>query len=173
MKSMIAAAVLACAALACADANATTFEFSYTFDNGGAITGSLDGSLVGSFIQNVSNVQVAFAGFAYDQPLYTAAYLPDGSLSLGNPIVSVDGDQNDFAFGNAPSTDASEYFVFVGSTAGGGVSQVLAQGPLGGGEDVPMNSSWSIRPVPLPAAGWLLSSGIGLLGVWRCRTSAG
>ena len=60
MKKMIATAAALCA-LACVDANATTFDFSYTFNNqGGILTGSLDGTLDGSFIDNVSNVHLTF-----------------------------------------------------------------------------------------------------------------
>jgi hypothetical protein len=169
MKYMIAAAAVACA-LTCADANATTFDFSYEFTQGGTLTGSLDGTLVGSFIENISDVQLTFDGFAYDQPLFTATLTPTGSLSLGTPIVSTDGTQNDFAFGNSLSSNASQYFLFLGSAVGsGGGSEVSAEGPLGGGADLPMNSSWEIHPVPLPAAGWLLCSGIGLLGTWGRR----
>ena len=170
MKNLIAAAAVACA-LTCADANATTFDFSYTFNNqGGTISGSLDGTLDGSFIDNVSDVQLTFDGAAYDQPLLTETYSATGALTTGAPIVSLDGTQNDFAFGTA---SASQYFVFLGSNSApgkaAGSSEVEVVGALGSGTDVPMNSSWEIHPVPLPAAGWLLTSGIGLLGAWGRR----
>jgi hypothetical protein len=173
MKYLMAVAAVACA-LTCAAANATTFDFSYTFNNqGGTATGSLDGTLDGSLIDNVSNVKLTFDGAAFDQPLFLATYSATGVLTPGNPIVSLDGTQNDFAFGNSLSTSATQYFIFIGSnTAAGkaaGSSEVELLGPLGSGADVPMNSSWEIHPVPLPAAGWLLTSGIGLLGAWGRR----
>ena len=166
MKHVIAAAAAVCA-LGCTGANATTFDFSYTFNNGGILEGSLNGTPDGSFIDNISNVHMTFQGLAFDQPLITASYLPNGSLSLGTPIVSSKATQNDFAFGNATST---QYMIFIGSAsaAGAGVSEVELIGPLGSASDEPMNSSWSITPapVPLPAAVWLLTSGVGLLGAW-------
>jgi hypothetical protein len=170
MKYMIAAASVACA-LTCANASATTFDLSYSFTNGGLLTGSLDGTLVGTSIEDVSNVQLAFNGLAYDQPLFAGVLSASDTLTFGNPIISTVGADNDFVIGNAESTSATEFFLFIGSVAGGGASEVEAQGPLGSQIDVPMNSSWTITPapVPLPAAGWLLSSGIGLLGVWRQR----
>jgi hypothetical protein len=172
MKYMIAAVAAACA-LTCANANAATFDFSYDFNNGGVIEGSLDGTVDGSFIDDISNVHMTFQGLAFDQPLVTASYLPNGSLSLGTPIVSFDATQNDFAFGNSNST---EYLIVVGSAsaAGAGASEVETIGPLGSATDEPMNSSWSITPapVPLPAAVWLLSSGVSLLGAWGRRKAA-
>ncbi len=170
MKKLIAAAAMACA-LTCVDANATTFDFSYTFNNqGGTLTGSLDGTLDGSFIDNVSNVHLTFDGAPYDQPLVTATYSASGTLTAGSPIVSLDGTQNDFAFGNSLS---SQYVIFIGSNSApgkaGGSSEVEVVGALGSGTDAPMNSSWEIRPVPLPAAAWLLTSGLGLLGTWGRR----
>ena len=62
MKHLLAVAAVACA-LTGAAANATTFDFSYTFNNqGGTATGSLDGTLDGSLIDNVSNVKLTFDG---------------------------------------------------------------------------------------------------------------
>jgi hypothetical protein len=167
MKNLMAATAVALA-LTCVDANATTFDFSYTFNNqGGTISGSLDGTLDGSFIDDVSNVHLTFDGAAYDQPLVTATYSASGTLTAGAPIVSLDGTENDFAFGNSLS---SQYLIFIGNNSApgkaAGSSEVEVVGALGSGSDVPMNSSWEIQPVPLPAAVWLLTSGIGLLGAW-------
>lgn len=166
MKYLTAAVVLA-GALASADASATMFDFSYSFSNGGVLTGSLDGVLDGSLIENVSNVHLTFAGLAYDQPLFAGSVVPPQTITFGNPVVSLDPTKNDFVFANAQSLDASQFFIFVGA-----LGIVEAQGPLGGALDAPNPQSWSIHPVPLPAAGWLLASGAGFLGAMRRRKAS-
>ena len=61
MKNVLKAA--ACVALlASVSAHAETFDFSYTFNDGPVVTGSLEGTLVGDAVQNISNVHVALNG---------------------------------------------------------------------------------------------------------------
>jgi hypothetical protein len=52
------------AVLASVSAHADTFDFSYTFNDGPVITGSLSGTLVGGAVQNISDVHVALDGTA-------------------------------------------------------------------------------------------------------------
>ena len=161
MKLMLRTAAVTCA-LMCTTANATMFDFSYSFSNGGVLTGSLNGTLDGSLIENVSNVHLSFAGFPYDQQLFSGTVTPPENITFGNPVVSLNAAQNNFVFANAQSLDASQYFIFVGA-----LGVVEAQGPLGGAADVPNAANWKIQAVPLPAAGWLLACGAGLFGFLR------
>src|ERR1700743_2203055 len=65
MKLFIKAAVIAAALGASAVASATTYDFSYTFTDGQQITGSLDGTLSGTTISNISDLQVSLDGVAF------------------------------------------------------------------------------------------------------------
>src|SRR5215475_5642197 len=65
MKFLIKAAVIAAALGASAAASATTFDFSYTFTDGQQITGSLDGTLNGTTLSNISDLQLSLNGIAF------------------------------------------------------------------------------------------------------------
>src|ERR1700734_2318461 len=65
MKFLIKAAVIAAALGGSAVASAATYDFSYTFTDGQQITGSLDGTLSGTSITNISDLQVSLNGIAF------------------------------------------------------------------------------------------------------------
>src|SRR5262245_56647724 len=77
MKFRIKAAVIAAALGASAAASASTVNFSYTFGDGQQITGSLDGTLNGATITDISNLQVSLNNIAS-----AGGSGPGGSTSL-------------------------------------------------------------------------------------------
>jgi hypothetical protein len=176
MKKLITAAALV-AALASFQANAETLDFSYTFSpelngEGHTLTGTLSGDLIGDIVENIGNLHVFLDGVALsDQPLFAAAWDPTAaSPDLGREaVISTDASKNNFIFGNALTLEGlSAYFLFVNDQGQG--QQVFATN-LNAGQslfDTPANSTWSLHsevaPVPLPAAGFLLMSGLGLFG---------
>jgi len=74
----------------------TTFNYSYTFGDGLEVSGTLDGTQNGNFVENVSNVSVFFDGIAMPGTIYASMY--DGLNYLNGPVVSFDALQNNFLF---------------------------------------------------------------------------
>ncbi|MEA3149620.1 MAG: hypothetical protein QOD56_559 [Gammaproteobacteria bacterium] len=176
IKHFIKAAALLAVFGSCA-ANASTYDFSYTFGDGTAVTGSLSGTRNGLYVTNISDVNVSLNGSAFSGgPLFSAAWNTatgswDNTIA---PIVSTQGSLNNFIFAdtNVPTDfGVSNYLYFINDTTQG--SQVYAdnintnQTAL----DAPPNGTWSLvaAPVSLHGALPLLLSGVGLLGVGARR----
>lgn len=178
MKHLIRAAA-ALAAFAAGAANATTFDFSYTFDDNTALTGTLQGDLSGSLITNVADVHVFLNGTEFSgAPLFASAWDPVAQNwdNTKAPVISTNAALNNFILAdtNVPTDfGASNYFYFINDSTNG--SQVFANNVNTGqiALDSPANGTWSIAaaPVPLPATLPLLISGLGLLVARRRAAS--
>lgn len=175
MKIVIKAA--ACVALlASVSAHADMFDFTYTFDDGSKMTGSLEGSLVGDTVQNVSDIHAALNGVAFTGTL-SAAGLNSSTGVFDQPaVVSTDSSKNNFAFSDAPDRAGLNagnftnlFEMIVGNGVFAGNSNVLVNNSA---SDLAPNGSWTLAPVPLPAGLLLFSSGLGLFGALRRRLSA-
>ncbi|HWM65184.1 MAG TPA: hypothetical protein VNO35_01260, partial [Steroidobacteraceae bacterium] len=85
MKNVLKAA--ACVALlASVSAHAETFDFSYAFGDGSIVTGSLEGSLVGDSVQNISDIHAALNGTAFTGTLNAAGF-DAGTGLAGLPAI--------------------------------------------------------------------------------------
>jgi hypothetical protein len=172
-KLLLTAAVMA----ACSGAaQAATYDFSYTFDNGqGVMSGSVDGTLVGDTLTNLANLQVSFDGVAYSGTLSAGTFNGVNYTYAGTAVMSTDASKNNFIF--ADNTDASAnnvsnfFYFFNGSTPSGVAQEVEALNLNSGqlGYDSPATGEWSLKPVPVPAALPLMISGLGLLAAAKRR----
>ncbi len=176
IKKLIQAAALLAACSGAA--HASTYDFSYTFTDGQALTGSLNGTLSGDFVTNISNVTIDFDGNAYTGTLSSGTFVPPPSGSSAGSysyapnaaVVSTNGSLNNFIFADSTDPqagDVTNFFYFVnGTTPTGAGTQEVEAGNLNTGNvdfDNPGSGQWSLTPapVPVPAALPLLVSGLG------------
>ena len=102
----VAVAGLAFAGVAKAD----TFDFSYTFSDGGVVNGALQGTLDGNFVDNVSNVTMSY--ISADQTvniteptpiyIYQEETVSNAITWVSGAVVSFDPTQNNFDFTTQP-----------------------------------------------------------------------
>jgi hypothetical protein len=176
-KLLQAAAVLA----ACSGAaHASTFDFSYTFGDGQLLTGSLDGTLSGELITDISNVSINFDHTTLSGTLYAGTFDSATSTynySMNAAVVSTNAALNNFIFADSNDPGANNvtnWFYFVnGLTPSGANGQEVEAANVNTGDiafDNPGSGQWSLRPVPVPAALPLMVSGLGFLaGAMRRR----
>ena len=178
MKNLLKLTALT-AALMAGGAHAADFNFSYTFDDGSAITGSLSGDLNGSFVESVSNIHVLLNDVEFSgAPLYAASWNPDTLNWDSAPArISTDASKNNFIFAdsNVPTDfGATNYFYFTNDASNG---QAVFATNINTGQiayDAPGSGSWSLTPaaVPLPASAWFFTTSIGAIAALGRRRRA-
>jgi hypothetical protein len=183
-KALGVAAVMA---VASNSANATVFNFSYAFEDGGQPAGTIAGSFTGTgtiaLVTGISNITAELNGgpaFALNNwsftpiPLGTNCGAP-GCFTPGGAVASSEPSLNNFVFSNATTQAglaASNYFYIIQPWNNGGSNTIAAQYAVGGdpnsyidlynGQYVPAN--WSLTAaVPEPAT-WAMMI-LGFMGV--------
>lgn len=160
------AALASAAALGFAGAaHATTFDFSYTFAADGTgtvntVTGTVQGTLVGSFVEGLHDFDLAYDGIAFTgttsvtsldgNPARLSAVAADNNLVFSN-------DDFTFTFGFAQDYDGQGNQLIFASDAN--LLEHNAAGDVNAGP-----GAWSLvaAPIPEPASVALMLAGLGL-----------
>jgi hypothetical protein len=184
IKKLIQAAALLAACSGAAQAS--TFDFSYTFTNSSTdtppvITGSFDGTQSGNLFTNISDVSVSVNGVAFNGPLSIGSWDSSAgavNFTASSAVVSTNGALNNFVIADTNDPSLSTFtnlFYYVSGTTPDqlGTQEVSLQnvaGPSAFDNDAQGGvGTWSVQPVPLPAALPLLVSGLGLFAAAKRR----
>ena len=165
---------LACAAaLSLAGAaNAATFGFSYTFSGtNDTVTGTVQGTQVGGFVENLHGLTLAYDGHAFSGATLGQTWDPSLVDFSAAPVrLAFDGSQNNFLF-----SDGTLSFAFINDVDNFG-------GPSISAFDLTLNTNntdfdgsinqWSLSAVPEADSVALMLAGLGLLGVAARRRRA-
>jgi hypothetical protein len=177
---MSRSAALAFIFLGSAAAQATTFNYSYSFVDGTTVTGSFDGGESGGLVTGLSNISVlvngtalnrGFKGYAFDTT--TKEWTPTAA------VASFDGYANNFIFSDSSREDFNSnnmYFAFV-TASSGATTMSVAEMNYGRllqniAYDGSLQSRWhlqAVNAIPEPETYAMLLAGLGLMGALARR----
>ncbi|WP_332856061.1 PEP-CTERM sorting domain-containing protein [Duganella sp. S19_KUP01_CR8] len=163
---------------------ATSYNFSYTFDNGRSVTGSFSGNASGNLINDLADIHFSLDGIAVTGAI--GGYF--GPFNPAAPVASFDGSQNQLFFANSDFTSffgsldagsaygppgTNTYLAVIDNGTDGVCDSITGQatppytcaGLIG---DTPR---WSVSAVPEPGTSLMLGAGLAVLAWQRRRAS--
>ncbi|MES2152936.1 MAG: PEP-CTERM sorting domain-containing protein [Pseudomonadota bacterium] len=170
MTTLFRAILFAIALCALPAKASVSYQFSYTFGDNSAITGSLSGDQSGQFITNIDHVHVFLNAVEFvGAPLFQAAWNPltHAFDHAGQATLSANPALNNFVFADAAvpaDFNVSNYFYFINDDHG---QEVFAVNYNSGDValDNPANASWSLTAIPEPASLATLLAGLCLMSI--------
>lgn len=169
MKTLIRSIVFAFVLAASAAAQATTFNFSYTFVDGNKVTGSFDGTANGNLVTGLSHIFLSLNGNAVAASGSLEAYSYDSEAAFwsSNAVVSLDGLHSNFGFSDGHPDNLGDIFLLVPyySSTTDLAQFIFTDGSNAAdvGDDV-VAANWQVTAVPEPETYAMLLAGLGLVG---------
>lgn len=171
MKKIIRLATLAFTLMTGAAAQASTFNFSYDFTDGTAISGSFDGTANGDLVTGLSNISLLLNGASLSSSPFRAYGFAanTGSPNL-NAVVSFSGLQSNFIFtdGSPDGSTGSFFLAIPYSSTSTSLVQFVTSAGMYVTDSAPgtnVQANWHVTSVPEPETYAMLLAGLGLLGV--------
>lgn len=170
VKNLLRLAALAFILVTGASAQATTFNFSYTFGNGAVVTGSFDGTANGNLVTGLSNISVAINGNAFsgNGSLSASAFDRDNYSWYNSAVVSFNGLESNFGFADGDiNSSYSNVFLIIPYTTTTDFAEVLTPTidiAEEAGPTTSIQANWHLQAVPEPEAYYMLLSGLALMG---------
>jgi hypothetical protein len=167
MKRFVRVAALALSLLVGAAAQATTYNFSYTFGDGNKATGSFDGTTVGDLVVDLSHISVSVNGVAFPQNGALTAYFftPLGDWENHDAVASFNALHNNFGFFDGDPNKGLNTRGFM--LAPYDVNHLAAiAGTVGEPSEWTVAANWTLTAaVPEAETYAMLLVGLGLIGV--------
>jgi hypothetical protein len=103
--------ILFTSALVAASSYGNTFDYSFSFADFGAVSGSFDGTQNGNLINGITNVSLLINGNSTDvgAGIFAEGYDASHKFQNGLAQVSIDGSQNNFMFVNGDAGAGKSY----------------------------------------------------------------
>ncbi|MDO8033586.1 PEP-CTERM sorting domain-containing protein [Janthinobacterium sp. SUN128] len=169
MKSFIRWSVMALVLAVGPASQAATFNFSYTFGNGVAISGSFDGTANGNVVTELSNISVRADGVSFIDEGPILAYSWDDRYSWQySPVVSFDGFESNFIFSDGYNGFAIGPFATTSTVPN--LAEAISRTPSffisDRSTDGGIQSRWhlvEVSAVPEPETYGMLLAGLGLV----------
>ncbi|SDF69156.1 MULTISPECIES: FxDxF family PEP-CTERM protein [unclassified Duganella] len=180
MNTILRHAACAVALLAATAAQATTYQYSYTFADGNVASGTFDGTANGNLITDLTNITAFANGVAFKTQYGEVAttifnYASDmWGGAAGGAVASFDGTANNLLFTGGTRQPGGGFFYGSTLNLGPRMTNLLGAGvtPWGSTGGAYSAARWSVSAVPEPATYGMLLGGLGLVGLMARRRRA-